>query len=140
MTLYCLCLFLQDNDVSVSKDKKPKRRGVVWNYFIPTTQDRAQCTFCSADISYKGKSTNNLLRHLRTKHADLTKNETLETKIESCTTEDGSTYYVLSTPAEQPPSPTPSNSSFQEVRNSSFILSICFGVVVWILKMNVKNQ
>lgn len=89
----------------------------MWNYFIPTVPDRAQCTFCSADISYKGKSTNNLLRHLRTKHEEITKDGTFEAKIESCTTEDGSTYYVLSAPAEQPPSPTRSDSSFQEANS-----------------------
>ena len=85
---------------------------------MPTVPDRAQCNFCSTEISYKGKSTNNLLRHLRTKHADLgavpagDNSEIVESKIESCVAEDGSTYYVLSAPVNAP-SPAHSHSSFQ---------------------------
>lgn len=100
----------------------------MWNYFVPTVQDRAQCTFCSTEISYKGKSTNNLLRHLRTKHSEMNgmnieTQDVIERKIESCVAEDGSTYYVLSTPVN-PPSPTDSHSSFQ-AEVSYFAIIIC---------------
>lgn len=100
---------MQEEEISSVKEKKSRRRGIVWNYFIPTLPDRAQCSFCSADISYKGKSTNNLLRHLRTKHSENSKTESSDHKVESCLSESGSTYYVLSTPVDQPQSPIHSN-------------------------------
>lgn len=79
---------------------------------MPTEQDRAQCTFCSTVISYKGKSTNNLLRHLRTKHSENPAKE--NSKYENFQSEDGSTYYVLST----------SDQIHSENSNSSFQVSI----------------
>lgn len=83
-------------DVSPPKEKKSRKRGLVWQYFSPTEQERAQCSFCPAVISFKGKSTNNLLRHLRTKHSDTP--TVKQERIENFQSEDGSTYYILSTP------------------------------------------
>lgn len=34
-------------------------------------EERAKCGVCSAVISFKGGSTGNLLRHLKTKHSEL---------------------------------------------------------------------
>ncbi len=109
--------FTQEEEIINPIEKKPRKRGFVWNYFVPSLPDRAQCTFCSADISYKGKSTNNLLRHLRTKHSEMNaKNEVVEQKVENCMSEDGSTYYLMSAPSSeqfQSPihSPSPLSSS-----------------------------
>lgn len=108
----CAPIFQEDEITAEPKEKKSRRRGAVWNYFEPTEPDRAQCSFCGTVISYKGKSTNNLLRHLRTKHAEKHVKENVQ-EVESCMAEDGSTYYVLSAPVP-PQSPTPSNSSFNE--------------------------
>ncbi len=50
------------------KEKRFKRRGGVWKYFIADSNKRARCNLCSGLISFKGGSTTNLLRHMKSKH------------------------------------------------------------------------
>lgn len=45
-----------------------KKRSLVWNYFNEASSTKAICTICKTSISFKGGSTANLLRHLKTKH------------------------------------------------------------------------
>lgn len=45
-----------------------KKRSEVWSYFEQIPNSRAKCNFCSQILSYKGGSTYNLNRHLKTKH------------------------------------------------------------------------
>ena len=39
-----------------------------WNYFTDLGSDKAKCNICSKQLSYKGGSTFNLTRHIRTMH------------------------------------------------------------------------
>lgn len=51
--------------------KERKKSAVAWNYFTMENEERARCGTCGAMISFKGGSTGNLLRHLKTKHSEL---------------------------------------------------------------------
>ena len=42
------------------------KRSAVWNSFQEKDEQRAKCNFCSANLSFKGGSTQNLVRHLHT--------------------------------------------------------------------------
>lgn len=46
----------------------PKKKSLVWNYFSDTGSGMAKCNFCSKKMSYKGGSTFNLNRHLKSQH------------------------------------------------------------------------
>lgn len=45
-----------------------KKRSEVWTYFEQIPNSKAKCNFCSQILSYKGGSTYNLSRHLKSKH------------------------------------------------------------------------
>lgn len=59
---------LQDVDETLQY----KRRGGVWKYFKTNVDKQAaKCRKCLTLISYKGGSTTNLLRHMKSKHPTL---------------------------------------------------------------------
>lgn len=45
-----------------------KKRSEIWTFFEEIPNSRAKCNFCSQILSYKGGSTYNLGRHLKSKH------------------------------------------------------------------------
>lgn len=67
-----------------------KKRSSIWSYFKENGNNKATCTFCSLQLSYKGGSTYNLTRHVKTKHPhvfasmgmEVQKNEDLERKMD----------------------------------------------------------
>ncbi|XP_069694254.1 zinc finger BED domain-containing protein 6-like [Periplaneta americana] len=57
ITIFCFALMMAT-----------KRTSAIWNYFVDLGNNRAKCNVCSKQISFKGGSTFNLLRHLRATH------------------------------------------------------------------------
>ena len=51
--------------------RKMRKRGLVWNHFVPLGDEKAKCNVCPAVISYKRGSTSNLLRHMKKKHPEV---------------------------------------------------------------------
>jgi len=48
-----------------------RKRSAVWNHFTVESLTIAKCSYCDRDdgrVSYSGRSTSNLMRHLKTKH------------------------------------------------------------------------
>lgn len=45
-----------------------KKKSDVWNHFTTLDNEKAKCSFCSTEYSFKGGSTANLSRHLKRKH------------------------------------------------------------------------
>lgn len=48
-----------------------KRRGGVWKFFSINSKKQARCKLCLTVISFKGGSTTNLLRHMKSRHSDI---------------------------------------------------------------------
>ncbi|XP_053605164.1 uncharacterized protein LOC128672208 [Plodia interpunctella] len=65
-----------DSNIIVTKKKKAiksislenRKRSWVWKYFEKVSNIMYRCRFCNAILSIKGCNTNNLNRHMRTKH------------------------------------------------------------------------
>lgn len=45
-----------------------KKKSDVWNHFMILENEKAKCSYCSIEYSFKGGSTANLSRHLKRKH------------------------------------------------------------------------
>ncbi|CAI6374042.1 unnamed protein product [Macrosiphum euphorbiae] len=45
-----------------------KKKSDVWNHFTLLDNEKAKCSYCSIEYSFKGGSTANLSRHLKRKH------------------------------------------------------------------------
>lgn len=45
-----------------------KKKSDVWNHFMILENEKAKCSYCSIEHSFKGGSTVNLSRHLKRKH------------------------------------------------------------------------
>jgi len=45
-----------------------KKKSDVWNHFMILENEKAKCSYCSIEYSFKGESTANLSRHLKRKH------------------------------------------------------------------------
>lgn len=45
-----------------------RKRNNVWYHYSIVQNDIAKCNICSEKVSFSGRSTDNLLRHLKTKH------------------------------------------------------------------------
>ena len=45
-----------------------RKRSNVWLHYTPVNNDKAKCDICRMELSHKGGSTANLLRHLNNKH------------------------------------------------------------------------
>lgn len=58
--------------------RTPVNRSLVWQYFTKSTPDHARCLHCSEEFSYRGGSTSNLHKHIRSKHRDVL----ISTKVE----------------------------------------------------------
>lgn len=48
-----------------------RKKSAIWNFFNPSGDTSAVCTTCKATISFKGGSTANLHRHLKSRHPTL---------------------------------------------------------------------
>jgi hypothetical protein len=48
-----------------------RKRSNVWLHFTPSNNDKAKCDICRMELSHKGGSTANLLRHLTNKHPSI---------------------------------------------------------------------
>lgn len=55
-----------------------RKKSVVWNFFNQTSATTGTCTTCKAVISFKGCSTANLHRHIKTRHPTLQLTEVRE--------------------------------------------------------------
>lgn len=61
--------FVQSETIEVVRERK--KSALAWKFFSMENDERAKCNVCHVFISFKGGSTGNLLRHLKTKHTDL---------------------------------------------------------------------
>jgi len=54
-----------------------RKKSSVWLHFTAKSKDRVKCDICRAELSYKGGSTANMLRHLSSKHPKIDTSRTV---------------------------------------------------------------
>lgn len=103
-----------------------RKRSVIWNHFTVKSDIIAKCSYCGHEISYYGRSTSNLLRHLKTKHVavPLSRPSTIEENVDdpsniSSTSATLSTVFESAGPLTS--SSNPSTNSFRQSSITQFI-------------------
>ncbi|CAG9787384.1 unnamed protein product [Diatraea saccharalis] len=71
---------LSHNVKKVRREVETRKKSWVWKYFDRISDIIYRCTLCDSILSIKGCNTNNMNRHVRTKHPSVYQTEMLEKK------------------------------------------------------------
>ncbi|CAK1543861.1 unnamed protein product [Leptosia nina] len=75
-------LLVPENKAAEDKQEYHRKRSWVWKYFEQLTKTIYRCNICTAVLSIKGSNSNNMNRHIRTRHLSIYTSETRKKSLE----------------------------------------------------------